>query len=212
MKISHSELEVCLRQPRGWLREKLTTPSHAFKTGYNRALLLSIYNYHRTKQTTVARQYLRDIIQRAQFKDLTRVDEIELAFESYVRWCETENVAVADSHILIRFGSGYLTLVSEISRVDVTSDYYRAVLLGPFEPNWQTQLRMPLIQKAISEKFVRPVKEVSVSVQRLDGSNLQTRSYSMTALARAERRFRDLAQRLQQYARTFPAARVLARE
>lgn len=206
MKISHSELEGCVRQPRGWLREKLTTPAHPFKTGYNRALLLSIYNYHKTKQPTVARQYLRDIIQRKQFKDLTRIDEIEVAFESYVRWCQTENVAIADSHILIRFDAGYLTLVGEVVRVDVTSDYYRAVLLGPFEATWQRQLRMPLIQKAISEKFARPVKEVAVCVQQLDGSNLQIRSYSATALVRAERRFRDLAQRLQRYARTFPAA------
>jgi hypothetical protein len=206
MKISHSELEVCLRQPRGWLREKLTTPAHPYPTGYNRALLLSIYKYHKAKQTTVARQYLRDIIQRRQFKDLARIDEIEVGFESYVRWCETENVAVADSHILIRFGSGYLTLIGEVSRVDVTSDYYRAVLLGPFEPNWQRQLRMPLIQKAISEKFARPVEEVAVSVQQLDGSDLQIRSYSTTALARAETRFKGLAQRLQQYARNFPAS------
>lgn len=204
MKISHTELELCLRQPRGWLREKLTTPPHPFKTGYNRALLLSIYRYHKTRQTTVARQYLRDIIQRKQFKDVERVDEIEVAFEAYVRWCETENIAVADSHVLIGLGSGYLNLVGEVSRVDVTRDYYRAVLLGSFPANWRNQLRMPLIQQAISTQFARPVGEVAVAVQRLDGSNLDVHSYSSNAITRAETRFRQLGRRLQQYSRAFP--------
>lgn len=90
--------------------------------GYNRALLLSIYNYHKTKQASVARQYLHEIIQRHEFKDLVRIDGIEIAFEAYVLWCETENLAVADSHILISLGSGFLTLVGEVSRVDVTPD------------------------------------------------------------------------------------------
>ena len=202
MKISQSELEGCLKQPRSWLREKLSTPAHPFKTGYNRALLLSIFNYHKTGQAIVARQYLRDIVQRHQFKDLTRIDEIEVAFEAYVGWCERENLAVADSHVLIRFDSGYLTLVGEVSRVDVTRDNYRAVLLGPIPSNWERQLRMPLIQKAISEKFARPVREVAVGVQELDGTDLQVRSYTTAALARAERRFNDLAGRLERYART----------
>jgi hypothetical protein len=92
MKISHGELEICLQQPRAWMREKLTTTPHGIKMGYRRALLLSIYRYHKTKQTIVARQYLRDIIQRHQFKNITRVDEIEVAFESYVKWCESETL------------------------------------------------------------------------------------------------------------------------
>src|SRR5690349_5153833 len=122
MKISHSELEQCLQQPRAWLRENLTTASHGWKMGYHRALLLSIYRYHKTNQTTVARQYLHDIIQRHQFKNVARIDEIEVAFESYAKWCENENLAVADSRVRIGLGSGYLTLAGEVHRVDVTPE------------------------------------------------------------------------------------------
>jgi len=206
MKISHTELQACLQRPRGWLREKLTAPSHPFSMGYNRALLLSIYNYHRTRQASIARQYLHEIIQRHEFKDLARIGDVEIAFEAYVLWCETENLAVADSHILIRFGSGFLTLVGEVSRVDVTAEYYRAVLLGPFTPDWQRQLRMPLIQKAVSEKFARPIEEVAVAVQQLDGSNLQVRSYSKALLTRSERRFVQLSQQMQRHAGNSSAA------
>ena len=174
--------------------------------GYNRALLLSIYNYHRTRQASIARQYLHEIIQRHEFKDLARIGDVEIAFEAYVLWCETENLAVADSHILIRFGSGFLTLVGEVSRVDVTAEYYRAVLLGPFTPDWQRQLRMPLIQKAVSEKFARPIEEVAVAVQQLDGSNLQVRSYSKALLTRSERRFVQLSQQMQRHAGNSSAA------
>jgi hypothetical protein len=200
MKISHTELETCLTGPRAWLQEKLTASSPYFRIGYNRALLLSIYNFHKTKQASVARQYLSDLIQAQEFKDLGRIDEIELAFESYVTWCDTENVAVADSRVLVRLDFGYISLVGEVSRVDVTQDSYRAVLLGPFQPNWRKQLRMPLLQRAISEKFSRPINEVSVGVQHLDGSHLQVRSYAKASLARSEMLFKKLSHKLQRYA------------
>jgi hypothetical protein len=206
MKISHGELELCSQQPRAWVREKLTTAPHGLKMGYRRALLLSIYRYHKTKQTIVARQYLRDIIQRHQFKNMARIDEIEVAFESYVKWCASENIAVADSQVRIGLGSGSLTLIGEVHRVDVTPEFYRAILLGSFPANWRKQLRMPLIQKAISEQFARPLNEVAVAVQQLDGSNLQVRSYSANTVARAEGRFKELARRLEHYARAFPSS------
>lgn len=204
MKISHGELEQCLQQPRAWLRENLITASHGWKMGYHRALLLSIYRYHKTKQTTVARQYLHDIIQRHQFKNITRIDEIEVAFESYVKWCETQNIAVADSRVRIGLGSGYLTLAGEVHRVDVTPEFYRAVLLGSFPANWHKQMRMPLIQRAISEQFARPLDEVAVAVQQLDGSNLQVHSYSAKSIRRTEGRFKELARQLERYSRAFP--------
>jgi hypothetical protein len=206
MKISHTQLETCLKGPRAWLQAKLAAPSQYFSIGYNRALLFGIYNFHKTKQATIARQYLSDLIQSRGFKDLARIEEIELAFESYVHWCEAENVAVADSRVLVRLDSGYLSLVGEVSRVDVAPDSYRAVLLGPFQPNWRNELRMPLLQKAIGEKFSRPISEVSVGVQQLDGSDLQVHSYSRARLAKAEMGFKKLSHKLLRYAPKWSAA------
>jgi hypothetical protein len=206
MKISHTQLETCLKGPLAWLQAKLAAPSQYFSIGYNRALLLSIYNFHKTKQPSVARQYLSDLIQAQGFKDLGRIEEIELAFESYIHWCETENVAVADSRVLVRLDAGYLSLVGEVSRVDVMPDSYRAVLLGPFQPNWRKQLRMPLLQRAIGEKFSRPISEVSVGVQQLDGSDLQVQSYSRAKLAKSEMDFKKLSHKLLRYAPKRPAA------
>lgn len=56
---------------------------------------------------------------------------------------------------------------------------------------------MPLIQQAISEEFARPVEEVSVAVQQLDGGNMQMRSYSKAALTRSQRRFARLSRKLE---------------
>jgi hypothetical protein len=200
MKISHTELESCLKGPRRWLKEKAAASSSYFNFGYNRALLLSIYNFHKTNQAGVARKYLRDIIQRHKFKDFSRIHEIEARLDAYIDWCDAENIAVADSHVLIRLDSGQLSLVGEVSRVDVMPDSYRAVLLGAFDAHWRRQLRMPLLQRAISDKFARPIKEVTVGVQQLDGSCLEVHSYSKAALDRAERRFKRLSRKLQRYA------------
>lgn len=202
MKISHTELELCRKSPRVWLQEKLKKPTQYFRIGYNRVLLLSIYNFHKTKQASVARQYLMDLIQTQEFKDPDRIDEIELSFEAYVRWCDTESVAVADSRVRVKLETEYLSLVGEVSRVDVTADSYRALLLGPPQPNWRKQLRMPLLQIAISERFSRPINEVSVGVQQLDGSDLQVHSYSTASLNRAKVQFKRLARSLHRWTGT----------
>jgi hypothetical protein len=205
MKISHSELESCLRRPSGWFREKMTTRSHGYLMGYNRALLLSIYHFHKTGQALSARRYIQAMIKKHSFRNAARIDEIELGLDSYLRWCKSESLIVADSRVRINFGSGFLRLTGEISRVDVTPDCYRAVLLGPSTAGWQGQLRMPLIQKAISMKFGRPAEEVAVGIQDLDGANLEVVGFSPRVLRIAEQRFARLARQIELYSSNYPS-------
>ncbi len=200
MKISHTELEVCIQHPRRWLQQKAAAQSHGYLMGYNRATLLSIYHFHKSQSAASARDHLQSLIDRHGFKDPLRVEGIELSLESYMSWVEANQVAVADTRVRLAVDSGFLTLVGEISRVDVTNAGYRAVLLGVGTPMWRQELRMPLIQSAIAMRYGRPVAEVAVGVQTLDSSGLQTHSYGATALSRAARRFSILSRRLRRAA------------
>jgi hypothetical protein len=85
----------------------------------------------------------------------------------------------------------------EVSRVDVivADDGYRGILLSDADdPQWQDQLRMPLLQRAIARKFERDEKDVVVGVQRLDGSDLQTHYYGARSIRDAEGEARTLAE------------------
>jgi hypothetical protein len=83
-----------------------------------------------------------------------------------------------------------------ISRVDVTSDGYQGVLFGENQTNWKSQLRMPLIQKALADKYVRPVQDISVGVQAIDDLTLYVVTFSLRQIRQAEEAFMDLGERI----------------
>jgi hypothetical protein len=159
--------------------------------------MLIIYHFHKTNSVADARKYLASAIKPQNFKDHHRIERIELKLEPYLKWVGASAVSVADSRIRINLNSGFVTLMGEISRLDVTKQTYRAVILvNKIPPDWAVQLRMPLIQLAISHQFGRPLEEVEVAFQRLDGSGPQSASYEAQAVADAELRFARLAKEL----------------
>lgn len=152
MRISHTELETCVNQPRKWLVAKATTVPHGFPMGYNRALLSAIYHFHRGNSASSTRQYLGRLITRYNFKDPSKVHKIETNLERYLNWAQSSGVITADCRIRISLDvGGFLELRGEIGRVDVITTGYRAVLLSDPPPNWRRQLRMPLIESHRSE-------------------------------------------------------------
>jgi hypothetical protein len=161
--------------------------------GYERTLRLTIFYYHKTSADE-ARRYLEQMMRKHNFKNAARVSEIEASLESYIDWTKSERLKVADTQVKITFALGFLELRGLVSRVDVTAIGYRAVFLGPAPPNWQLQLRMPLIQAAISKMYSRPTEKVAVGFQEADGSSLQTLVYESKQIHAAERRFRVLGE------------------
>jgi hypothetical protein len=190
MKISHADLEPCLRNPKQWLTST-SGASHAFKMGYDRALQFAIYHYHGTSARE-ARAYLASMISRHNFKNAARVSQIETGLDSYIAWARRENLRIAAVKSNISFACGFLELRGEISRIDVTRSGYRAIILKNPPLEWQDQLRMPLIQQAISATFGRPADEIEVGFQKLNSTNLQTISYDAGQRESAEARFRSL--------------------
>ena len=191
MKISHRELEECRRSPRVWWQGR-QSPG-AFRTiGYGQVLLNAIHRYHRTNSARVARSHLRQMIDR-NFTNEKRIDSVEADFESYIRWHRRSGIIVADSNIRLSYSiGGFLDLSGLISRLDITDNGYRAIILGAGRANWRTELRMPLIQSAMALKYGRPVDEVAVGVQEPDGSALEEEIYTSPQITSARQEFHGL--------------------
>lgn len=202
MRISHAELDVCLGNPRYWFASR-NASSHPYRTGYDRALQLTIYHYHRTSAQE-ARAYLASIISEQEFKNATKVSQIENGLESYIIWAHTENLRPAAVKPNISFACGFLELRGELGRIDVTPSGYRAIILKGPPVGWQDQLRMPLIQDAVSETYGRPADEIEVGFQRPDSTDLQTVCYDAKHRERARTRFRTLGRAIQRVSRAKP--------
>lgn len=196
MRISHTQLGSCLIQPRQWLRD-IALPKSGRKMSYKRALKYAIGKYHKTTSSIDARQHLKRLIANSDLKNRSRIDEVELALDLYMKWHQDSDISTADSNtpILLDVG-GYLELSGLVSRVDVTEDNYQGVLLGVTDSNWKDQLRMPLIQRALAEKYFRPIQDIVVGVQAIDGSSLEVVTFSPSQILEAEREFKDLGERI----------------
>jgi len=170
----------------------------------DRILRLSIFHFHKTSGHD-AHNYLDQMVKNHHMKDVGRINQIETSLGRYINWCSTQNLRVADAAVNLAYELGFLELRGMVSRVDMTTDGYRAVLLGSASKDWQNELRMPLIQVAVASMYGRPAERTEVGVPNLDGSRLATALYSRGQIARAERKFVALGRvlrRLERNART----------
>jgi hypothetical protein len=191
MRISHTQLESCLVSPRTWYRASLAAESHPYLMGYERVLRLSIFHFHKSSDAA-ARDYMAEMIQKHHLRNVSRINEIEIGLDRYVKWAVAERLKVADTKVNLAHQMGFLELRGEIGRVDLTSTGYRAVLFGKVPDGWEQQLRMPLIQVAIALMYGRPQGKTEVGFQEMDASNLITRIYSEQEIQKAQRKFMAL--------------------
>ncbi len=201
MRISHTELEHCQRRPHRWLREKASAQAHGFPMSYRRALLSSIYEFHKQGSAPQARRYLREKINKYDFKDSSKVKTITHSLNAYIAWANKSSLINIDYRVRIKLDvGGLLELRGEVGRVDMTQRGYRAIILKEPPPHWQQQLRMPLIQKAIAEQFGRPLTLTEVGFQELDGTALTCTSFTRAQIKTAAKKFRDLGENIRHLA------------
>lgn len=178
--------------PRRWIASRLSPPG-GWSFGYKQALLSAIHRLHRLG-ATAARQHLRGMIN-AHFKDGVRITRIEADLESYIDWANQSNLIVADSKFRINLDiGGFLVLGGEVSRLDMTDVGYRAVILGDKPADWRQQLRLPLIQRAAAMKYGRPIQEIAVAMQNLDGTGLESLCFNEADISQAENDLRTLGE------------------
>jgi hypothetical protein len=158
-----------------WIRARRSGGSIR-RTGYARATVLAIYKYHETGNAEAASAYLSHTIASNSLTNAGRARIAEGQLASYVIWCVAERPIVGGYRLRINLPLGEgIELRGEISRLDVDQEGagYRAVLLGSLRQGWSTELRMPLIQRAIAHAIERPEADVAVACQMLDGTDLQ---------------------------------------
>ena len=193
MRISHSDLDACRRNPKQWVAAKLFGTGGGFSYGYNQALKGAIYTYHRVGDPGKGNKYLAEKL--SGFKDEARKSECKRALKNYIAWAESSERVVASCKVRLNLLlHGGVLLGGEISRVDIDSgsDNYEAIILGELPNDWQNELRFPLIQYEIATQFQRPASMVRIGFQSLDGANLVTTKYSRAAVEEALAEARQL--------------------
>jgi hypothetical protein len=197
MRISHRELELCRHEFRAWAQAR-RTPSFP-RWGYNRATVLGIYHYHKRGDKGIAVKYLRTLMRKVHLENRARCQRAEDQLLAYITWHENSRVIAVDSQVRISMVLGTeVVMGGEISRVDIlpSTQRYRVVLFGDFAVTWKSELRMPLLQAAAALRYERPIPELSVAVQRLDGSGLEEAAYSNREINSARDEARTLARRI----------------
>ena len=197
MKISAAELEQCRQDVAGWVRAKLYPTGQGPRPGYASAVRHAIHRFHKIGNEAAARAHLRGLLDR--FQSDVQKAAAERDFEAYLRWHRLDQPIVASYRVRLSYPlGGGIFLGGEVSRVDVDAVQggYSAVLLATPRPDWRSEIRLPLIQLGIADRFQRGAAEVRVGFQHLDGSNLSLVSFSAPELQAAEQGARDLAQRV----------------
>jgi hypothetical protein len=206
MRISHTQLAACQSNPEAWARNRLNS-SESFKMGmsYDRALRLSIHKFHSNLDSKAAHKYLEKVISTHQKKgkllNIIKIGEVTENLRSYIAWFKaSKTIVISSDFVLSDKSKEFLTLGGKVSRFDsLLEGGYRAVLFGIPNNRWEKELRFPLIQQLVSEMFARPVQEIEVGYQRLNGKDLQTIAFNPKEIDKAYSQFRTLSQLVHGY-------------
>ena len=195
MKISHRQLESCNENPQLWV--VTTRDGSPFRSiGFAYATQLAIYRFHESGSEEESQEYLSQICSRRGLKNAARISEAEDNLRDYIEWTMNASPIIAAWKVRIDFdiGSNW-RLGGEVSRVDIdiAADRYRGILLGARNDDWRQELRMPLLQRTLAEKFERQEEEIEIGVQDFDGSNLEVQQYSKNDVQDAVEKARNLA-------------------
>jgi len=194
VRISHIELEGCLSNPSAWVASKISPSSNWPRQGYDACLKQGIYHFHKTDDPAAGRTKVEYAASRLKLTNRLRIDDALARFDSYVHWAVDTGTLVADLRVGIGLDLGSdVILGGQIARVDITANGYQGVLLGRFNRPWQHELRLPLIQRALANKYDRVESAFVIARQELDGTNLETLQFSTAEIDAAEQTARNLA-------------------
>ncbi len=192
LRISHRVFEEIARNPRNW-RNIVNQYSSFISMGYDGYTKLAIIKYHKTNSEIEAQNALSRYLSR--FRNMDRISECEDVLTEYIQWHQLNNPIVIDIKRRINVDINYgNSIYGEITRVDFTpTGGYSGILLGNKADNWQSELRMPIIQFGLSQVYYRSVADFSVGVQNLDGSELETISFSSVDIKNALKKAESLS-------------------
>lgn len=196
MIIRHADLETCTKNPKAWVVKKLSPLPSFTRTGYAGVTKLAIYRFHRDLDANAACLHLSNLLPKFGLTNQSLTDQTLADLISYIAWFQNTSPIVAAFRHRLRFGLGAgCFLGGEVSRIDVdpSSDRYHAIILGDSPPKWQSEMRFPLIQRALSQQLKRKDTLISVGFQCLDGSGIMLKSFPKKMIDNAEIQARHLA-------------------
>lgn len=171
MKISHKDLESCRVSPSSWVTSKQASGRFG-RMGYGQALRYAICEFHKQDDVKAGAAKLDGYVAK-NFKNEKKIEQLYERLDQYAQWFATAGIISAEANVLLNFPlNSEWRLGGYVSRVDLTESGYRAILFEVPSASWKLQLRMPLIQQAIAERYGRPAKEVRIGLQNLEGNNL----------------------------------------
>lgn len=197
MKISHKELETCFQSPKAWVTRRLAQEDEGGgpRFSYKQALTYALGELHATRDLQTAAAKLEGYLNR--FKNELAKQPMRDKLTRYSDWLDNSGIVPLESNVTLNFPlSGDWHLGGSISRVDLTTDGYRAIIFDAIMPEWKKQIRMPLIQLAIAERYGRPAAEVRVGFQDLTGNEIADHKYGKGTLTHAKSQFSDLGDRV----------------
>lgn len=194
MRVRHSEIEQLRGNVRGWVSNQGRSSSGP-RMSYKHATRMGIYRLHRGDSVRAALRYLERFFDSYSLRSESRRSEGFKDLREYDRWrgADSATSIATKTRIAVALAPN-AEIAGEIPRVDLLPDGgYRAILLGDNRPTWETELRMPLIQRAVAQVLRRPEELVGVGVQALDGSGLVARVFSHKEIEEAVSELQDLA-------------------
>jgi hypothetical protein len=195
MRLKHGELEQLRNDLDAWVARKRAEGSGP-RMSYKHATRMGIYRLHRGENVVAAVRYLNGFMDSHRLSNAVKRTEAENNIAEYYDWMEKETAAFIATKTRIQFSvTSDVSIGGERPRIDLlaTEDGYRAILLGETDAAWASQLRMPLIQRAVATTLKRPEHLVSVGVQGLDGTNLDVTAYSKRKIDASAKELIDLA-------------------
>lgn len=194
MKVSHRELTELERNPEAWALRRRSAAARRFSVGYDKVLSLGIRAFERHGSAPEARQHMQRILLRNELKKSQKIEDLMDRFERYVGWRTSSGLSVMETAARLKCEIGPVTLTGEVDRVELVDQGYRGVLLGKSTADWQNELRMPLLQKALASRYEKPVESFAVGVQELDASGLQEIRFDAGQIEKAGARLAELIQ------------------
>ena len=210
MRISHRQLAECQGNPGEWVSNKMNPTSTFRRPGYEFCLREGICRFHRDGDVKEAREYTQKRLQSYGLNNKSRIQNTLICFDAYVNWFQNEPITTIDSRVPLKFGLGHTVILGGIiSRVDMTVEGYRAILLENIPFRWDKELRMPLIQRSLARVYYRPEDKFVVGIQEPDARALVETSYSIAAIDEAEQIARQLAEKIADVASEFDKYRQM---
>ncbi len=194
MKIKHSELEKLRRDPNSF-KYTQGVNSERRNFSYATALRLSVFYFHKEQQNQFeAHQYLQNTCER-NFKNAKRIENLHICLDNYISSFDALNhTVITTKYRLNATIFQNLILGGEISRIDLElyAPKYYAYIFTHSDDDWKYQLRMPIIQYALSKEFNCSTKDINIGICDFSTFDHKSKSYAKSEINNAKNELLEL--------------------